>query len=162
MEKYELVDKNGNKTGKILTQIEARDINNIPTGQYISVVGVVIINENNEILLQKRSKFKKINPNKWGICGGKVEIGETTLDAGIRETFEEIGIALNKSELKFLSTAKNEKAHFTVYYVRKNVDINKCKIREDELEELRYFKIEELENLDNEGFEWLENLKKLY
>lgn len=162
MEKYELVDKNGNKTGKILTQIESRDINNIPTGQYISVVGVVIINENNEILLQKRSKFKKINPGKWGICGGKVEIGETTLDAGIRETFEEIGIALNKSELKFLSTAKNEKAHFTVYYVRKNVDINKCKIQEDELEELRYFKIEELENLDNEGFEWLESLKKLY
>ena len=162
MEKYELVDKNGNKTGKILTQIESRDINNIPTGQYISVVGVVIINENNEILLQKRSKCKKVNPGKWGICGGKVEIGETTLDAGIRETFEEIGIALNKSELKFLSTAKNEKAHFTVYYVRKNVDINKCKIQEDELEELRYFKIKELENLDNEGFEWLENLKKLY
>ena len=162
MEKYELVDKNGNKTGKILTQIESRDINNIPTGQYISVVGVVIINENNEILLQKRSKCKKVNPGKWGICGGKVEIGETTLDAGIRETFEEIGIALNKSELKFLSTAKNEKAHFTVYYARKNVDINKCKIQEDELEELRYFKIEELENLDNEGFEWLENLKKLY
>lgn len=161
MEKYELVDKNGNKTGKILTQIESRDINNIPTGQYISVVGVVIINENNEILLQKRSKFKKVNPGKWGICGGKVEIGETTLDAGIRETFEEIGIALNKSELKFLSTAKNEKAHFTVYYVRKNVDINKCKIREDELEELRYFKIEELENLDNEGFEWLDDLKKI-
>ena len=162
MEKYELVDKNGNKTGKILTQIESRDINNIPTGQYISVVGVVIINENNEILLQKRSKCKKVNHGKWGICGGKVEIGETTLDAGIRETFEEIGIALNKSELKFLSAAKNEKAHFTVYYVRKNVDINKCKIQEDELEELRYFKIEELENLDNEGFEWLENLKKLY
>ena len=162
MEKYELVDKSGNKTGKILTQIESRDINNIPTGQYISVVGIVIINENNEILLQKRSKCKKVNPGKWGICGGKVEIGETTLDAGIRETFEEIGIALNKSELKFLSTAKNEKAHFTVYYVRKNVDINKCKIQEDELEELRYFKIEELENLDNEGFEWLENLKKLY
>ena len=114
MEKYELVDKNGNKTGKILTQIEARDINNIPTGQYISVVGVVIINENNEILLQKRSKFKKINPNKWGICGGKVEIGETTLDAGIRETFEEIGIDLDKGELKFLSMGKNAKAHFTV------------------------------------------------
>ena len=162
MEKYELVDKNGNKTGKILTQIEARDINNIPTGQYISVVGVVIINENNEILLQKRSKFKKINPSKWGICGGKVEIGETPLDAGIRETFEEIGINLDKDELKFLSMGKNEKAHFTVYYIRKNIDINKCKIQEDELEEVRYFKIEELENLDNEGFEWLENLKKLY
>ena len=161
MEKYELVDKNGNKTGKILTQIEARDINNIPTGQYISVVGVVIINENNEILLQKRSKFKKINPSKWGICGGKVEIGETTLDAGIRETFEEIGIDLDKGELKFLSMGKNAKAHFTVQYVRKNVNIDECRIQEEELEEVRYFKIEELEELDNEGFEWLDDLKKI-
>ena len=161
MEKYELVDKNGNKTGKILTQIEARDINNIPTGQYISVVGVVIINENNEILLQKRSKFKKVNPGKWGICGGKVEIGETTLDAGIRETFEEIGIDLDKGELKFLSMGKNAKAHFTVQYVRKNVNIDECRIQEEELEEVRYFKIEELEELDNEGFEWLDDLKKI-
>ena len=51
MEKHELVDRNGNKTGKILTHIEARNPDNIPEGYYISVVGVVIINTNNEILL---------------------------------------------------------------------------------------------------------------
>lgn len=161
MEKHELVDKNGNKTGKILTHIEARNPNNVPIGYYISVVGVVIINENNEILLQKRSKFKRANPSKWGICGGKVDLGETPLDAGIRETLEEIGILLNKKELKFLSMDSNEKSHFTVYYVRKNVDVNECKLQEEELEEVKYFKIEELEDLDNEGFEWLEDLKKV-
>ncbi len=53
------------------------------------------------------------------------------------------------------------KAHFTVYYVRKDVDINKCKLQEEELEEVKYFKIEELQDLDNEGFEWLESLKKI-
>lgn len=64
MEKHELVDINGNKTGKILTHVEVRDINNVPNGCYISVVGVVIINENDEILLQKRSRFKRANPSK--------------------------------------------------------------------------------------------------
>ena len=161
MEKYELVDRNGNKAGKILTKMETYNLNNIPNGYYMPVVGVVIINENNEILLQKRSKFKKINPSKWGICGGKVDLGETPLDAGIRETLEEIGVLLNKEELKFLSTDIKEKAHFTVYYVRKNVDINECKLQKEELEEVKYFKIEELEELDNEGFEWLNNLKKI-
>lgn len=161
MEKHELVDKNGNKTGKILTHIEARDSNNVPNGYYISVVGVIIINEKNEILLQKRSRFKRANPSKWSIRGGKVDLGETPLDAGVRETFEEIGILLNKEELKFLSMDTNEKAHFTVYYVRKNVDVNECKLQEEELEEVRYFKIEELKDLDNEGFEWLESLKKI-
>ncbi len=161
MEKHELVDKTGNKTGKILTHIETRDPNNVPDGYYISVVGVVIINDGNEILLQKRSRFKKANPSKWGICGGKVDLGETPIDAGVRETLEEIGIFLNKDELKFLSMDTNEKAHFTVYYIRKNVDVNECKLQEEELEEVKYFKIEELEDLDNEGFEWLDDLKKI-
>ena len=161
MEKHELVDINGNNTGKILTHIEARDWNNVPTGCYISVVGIVIINKDNEILLQKRSRLKRTNPSKWGICGGKVDLGETPLDAGVRETLEEIGINLNKEDLKFLSMTANEKMHFTIYYIRKNVDLNECKLQEEELEEVKYFKIEELQNLDNEGFEWLDNLKKV-
>ena len=161
MEKFELVDKNGNKTGKVITYFEAYNPKNIPNGCYLPVVGVVIVNNNNEILLQKRSMLKKSNPGKWGICSGKVDLGEIPLDAGVRETLEEIGITLNKDDLKFLSIYTNEKAYFTVYYVRKNVDINECKLQKEELEEVRYFKIEELENLDNDGFEWLDNLKKI-
>ena len=161
MEKHELVDINGNKTGKILTHVEARDPNNVPEGHYIAVVGVVIINNNNEILLQKRSRFKRSNPSKWGICGGKVDLNETTIDAGVRETLEEIGIRLNKEDLNFLSMNTNEKTHFTVYYVRQDINIDKCKLQEEELEEVKYFKIEELQYLDNEGFEWLDNLKKI-
>ena len=153
MEKHELVDKNGNKTGKILTHIEARDSNNVPNGYYISVVGVVIVNENDEILFQKRSRFKRTNPNKWGICGGKVNLGETPLEA--------IGILLNKNEFNFLGTNTNKKEHFTVYYVRKNVEVNECKLQKEEVEEVKYFKIEELQELDNEGIEWLENWKKI-
>jgi hypothetical protein len=34
-------------------------------------------------------------------------------------------------------------------------------LQKEEVEKLRYFKIEELEKLDNEGFEWLENLKQI-
>ncbi len=161
MEKHELVDINGNKTGKVLTHVEARDTNNVPDGSYISVVGVVIINDNNEILLQRRSRFKRTNPSRWGICGGKVDLGETTIEACVRETLEEVGVELNKEELKFISMNVIDKVHFTVYYTRKNVDISKCKLQVEEVEELKYFKLEELENLDNEGFEWLEALKKL-
>lgn len=161
MEKHELVDINGNKTGIVLTHIEARNLDNVPKEYYISAVGVVIINDKNEILLQKRSKTKRVNPSKWGICGGKADLGETTKETGIRETFEEIGVMLNRDELKFLSMAIEKKIHFTVYYVRKNVDINDCKLQQEEVEEVKYFKIEELQNLDHEGFEWLDNLNKI-
>lgn len=161
MEKHELVDENGNKTGKILSHVEARYPDNIPDGYYISVVGVVIVNDNNEVLLQKRSRFKRVNPSKWGICGGKVDFGESTLDAGVRETLEEIGVLVDKNELKFLNNAITEKAYFTVYYTRKNVDLQKCKLQEEEVEDIKYFKLSEVETLDNEGVEWLEHLKKI-
>ena len=35
----------------------------------------------------------------------------------------------------------------------KLVDINKCKLQEEKLEEVRYFKIEELQDIDSEVFE---------
>ena len=72
-------------------KIENCNPNNVPKGYYISVVGVVIINDNNEILLQKRSRLKRANPSKWGICGGKVDLGEAPIDVGVCETLEEIG-----------------------------------------------------------------------
>lgn len=96
-----------------------------------------------------------------GYLWRKSRLGETPLEAGIRETLEEIGILLNKEKLEILSMNTYEKLHFTVYYVRKNVVLKECKLQEKELEEVKYFKIEELVNLDNEGFEWLENLKKI-
>ncbi len=161
MEKHELVDINGNKTGNVLTHVEVRDESNIPYGCYISVVGVVILNNDNEVLLQKRSKYKIVNASKWGICGGKVDFNETIIEAGMRETLEEIGVSLNKDNLKFLSMDTVGKAHFTVYYTKQDIDISKCILQEEELEEVKYFKIEELDSLDNEDFEWLDSLKKV-
>lgn len=160
MERFELVDRNGNKTGKVLTYQKTIDSSNIPSGYYLPIVGVVIVNSNNEILLQKRSRFKKSNPNKWGICGGKVILGEDSVDAGVRETLEEIGIKLDKNKFKKIRESVNGKGYYTVYFIRENVDINKCILQEKEVEELKYYKIEELSYLDNEGFEWLEGLNK--
>lgn len=162
MEKHELVDINGNNTGKVLTHIELRNIENIPDGNFLSVVGVVILNDDNEILLQKRAKIKRINPGKWGICGGKVNFGESTIEAGVRETFEEIGININEKNLKLLSKNIVDNVYFTVYYINENVNLNKCILQKEEVDEVKYFKINEIENLDNEGFEWLDDLKRIY
>lgn len=161
MEKHELVDRNGTNTGKILTHVEVRNLDNIPEGYYIPVVGIVIINSSKEILLQKRSSSKRTNPGKWGICGGKIDANESVLEAAVRETKEEIGVELEKEDLKFLSRKIVEKIHFTVYYIYQEVDISQCTLQVEEVEELKYVKIDELEELDNEGFEWLENLKEV-
>lgn len=161
MEKFELLDKDGNKTGKIITSPEIDDKSLIPQGYYVAIVGVLIINNENEVLLERRSKLKKIDPGKWGICGGKIDYNEDPITAGIRETYEEIGVLLNKDEMKMLCVNKSETAYFNIFYVRKNIDINDCKLQKEEVDELRYFNIEKLGQLYDEGVEWLKELKKV-
>ena len=162
MEKHELVDIKGEKTGKTITDIELKNIENIPEGYYLSVVGIVIINSRNEVLLQKRSKFKKINPGKWGICGGKVDFGETTLDAACRETFEEIGLIIDKHKLIPITKIALNKAFYTTYYIKQDVDLSECKLQTEEVEKVKYCKIEDLDKIDNEGFEWLDKFKEIF
>ena len=161
MEKFELLDKDGNRTGKIMTGSDIDDKSRIPKGYYVAIVGVLIINDNNEVLLEKRSMLKKIDPGKWGMCGGKIDYNEDPITAGIRETYEEIGVLLNKDEMKMLCVNKSETAYFNIFYVRKNIDIKDCKLQKEEVDELRYFNIEKLGQLYDEGVEWLKELKKV-
>ncbi len=162
MEKFELVDINGIKTGKIVTleELETKDSSEIfPEGCYLPVAGIVVINENDEILLEKRSIEKSRGAGKWGICAGKVDFDETTIEAAIRETFEEIGVKFKENELRPLSTDLIKNGRYTIYYVRTNLKESQYMLQKGEVDEVRYFKIDELENLENSLFDWLDNVK---
>lgn len=60
--------------------------------------GVVLLNENNEIFLMRRTAETRNDHNLWSIPGGKIEYGETSLDAAIRETEEEAGVVVEELE----------------------------------------------------------------
>lgn len=50
----------------------------------------VIINNNNKVLVLKRSSYEdQWMPNKWALVGGAIEDGETTKEACLREVSEE-------------------------------------------------------------------------
>lgn len=162
MEQFELVDINGNKTGTIINSDKLKGPDSIPEGEYIPIVKVIIINKDKKILLQKRSMSIVVNSGQWGLTGGKVDAGEDYLTTAIRETYEEIGIELKKEELRLLCRYNIEKAIFIIYYIEKNINIEDCKIQTEEVDELRYFSIDELEELEKiEGKEWLEELKSI-
>ena len=58
-----------------------------------SVVHVFVFNDSGQLLLQKRSKNKEIQPGKWDTSvGGHISSDETLLQALERETEEELGI----------------------------------------------------------------------
>ncbi len=59
-------------------------------------VGAVILNDSGEILLQKRSKTKDMDPGFWGIsAAGHVSRGQTDEEAVKREVKEELGVVVD-------------------------------------------------------------------
>ena len=75
--------ENNNKLG-----VEERSIVH-DKGLWHREVSIWVVNQYNEVLLQKRSPLKKIAPNKWSACAGHIEAGENIELAAVRELFEE-------------------------------------------------------------------------
>lgn len=64
-----------------------------------------------EVLLQKRSMTKTIAPGKWDISSaGHINLGETTVDAALREVKEELGFRIDPKRLYFIM-AEHTKFH---------------------------------------------------
>ena len=61
--------------------------------------GGVLVNEQQQVLLQKRTDF-----NQWGLIGGALEFGETAEQACVREYQEETGLQVAVQSLMGVSS----------------------------------------------------------
>lgn len=86
-------------------------------------------------------------------CGwGHIQAGESSLEAIVRETKEEIGIDIcNDQIIKVLEVkpSKNKSKFTDIYLVIKEVDINDIKLQLEEVSEVKYFSLNELINIYN-------------
>ena len=71
-------------------------------------VCVLFVNQDYALAVSRRN-----DPTKWGLPGGKVDAGETSLQAAIRETKEEIGFTIHPHELQEIF---NEECNGEVMY----------------------------------------------
>ena len=147
-EKFDVLTERGEFTGEVATREECHK-----NGLWHRAVYAFVIDDNGNVLLQKRSANKKLWPNLWDVtAGGHVDSGEFGRQALIREFKEELGIDITDDDIKYLvsSTSINEKGdiinkHYNeCYMVTKNIDISKIKLQEEEVSEVRYFTKEEL------------------
>ena len=114
-------------------------------------VSVWIMNEKGEILLQQRSFNKKKNPGMYSKTGGHVDAGEKPLDAAKREVFEEVGLKADNIKELELFKSKNPNEHYYTYgyIVFTNLKENEFVIQREEVEQVKYYKIEEIEEQVN-------------
>lgn len=128
MELWDLYNADGIKTGNVIKRG-----NSIEEGYYHLAVEVWILNSNSQILIQKRSKSKKTLPNMWGMTTGCIVSGEDSLEGAIREAKEEIGIDITKDEMKVFRSMIHEDTLWDVYLVKKEYDISKAILQEEEV-----------------------------
>ena len=109
---------------------------------------VIILNNQNEVLLQKR------HDGSWGLPGGLMDLGESFEEVAIREVFEEAGLVVENLKLVnvfsgsdyYLKVPNGDELYSVsaVYYTKDvlgelNVDYN-------ESVKMQYFKLDDLPN----------------
>jgi len=142
MELLDIVDEQGNFTGQVMEREKAHDLNLLHWE-----IAVFFVNDNKELLLQKRSPNKRFSPNKWGLCAGHVDSGETPDSTALREIKEELGIKLSPGDLRILEERDVLKLESNsrltrMYYVIYNK--NDFTIQTEELSEVKWFNIDEV------------------
>ncbi len=84
--------------------------NELPANSYHLVVHVWIKNNQGKYLISQRAKNRPTFPLMWECVGGSVLKGETSLQGALRETAEEVGVALSPQNGKLLFS--NIRKHF--------------------------------------------------
>ena len=149
MEEYfDVLNEKGDYTGITETREKCHK-----EGLWHKAVVVFIMNSKGQVLLQKRSPYKRMWANMWDVtAGGHVLTGEFGFQAIIRECKEELGIELNRNDITFIgaSTSTNIKGdivnkHFNEYYIaNKEIDEAKLKLQEEEVSEVKWIDKDEI------------------
>ena len=151
-ELFDILDKNGNKTGKTKPRSQVhRD------GDWHKTVHIWVVNEQNDVLLQKRSPNKDSYPNMWDISSaGHLIAGDDSITGAIREIKEELGIDILPQQLKLIGKRKKigrptstfVNSEFSdVYLLRLSLDISKLSLPKEEVSEVKYVSLNKFKEM---------------
>ena len=155
LEFFDILDENGNKTGKIKERSLVHEDGDIHGTVHIWIRRKT--EKGYDLLLQKRSKEKDSFPGCYDISSaGHISAGDEPLETALRELEEELGIKAEPEQLKKVCMHEGSmngkfygrefKNHeiSTVYMYEETVDITKLKLQKEEVEEVMWMDQEEL------------------
>jgi isopentenyldiphosphate isomerase len=133
LEIWDLVDVNGNPTGKTIAKT-AR----LPDGIFHLGVDIWIRNAQGEYLIQKRAATKRRAPNMWMATGGSVLSGESGIEAVCREAHEELRITLNSGTASKLFRVRFDDNINEVWLVHQDITLTSIILKPDEVCDVRW------------------------
>ena len=152
MEEYfDVLDENGNQTNLIKKRTEVhRD------GDWHKAVHIWIINENGDILLQRRASNKDIYPNMLDIsCAGHLTTGDDSITGALRELKEELNLEIEPEELNYITTLKRspkdkefiDNEFDDLYLLRTTKKIEELTYQKEEISEIFFVPYKEFKKM---------------
>ena len=150
----EVYSPEGTKTGQKKSKSEIHR-----KGLFHSTVHVWIFTEEGNILIQKRSKKKELNPGVWDVSvAGHIKFNENIKKAAKRETLEETGININTKDLFKIGVYRSinihptaiDKEFFHTYILKIDKNSINLGFKNNEVDDLKFISIEEMESLIKE------------
>ncbi len=133
MEYWDLFDRNGESLGRTIRRGER-----LHAGEYHKVVHIWIVNSMDRVLIQRRSKQRKLMPNVWAVTSGSVIAGEDSLTAACRELSEELGIRLPLSEFQPLGRLVRRNSLCDVWLVCRNIAVPDMRLQREEVSQVQW------------------------
>ena len=141
-EMWDILDENGNKTGKLHKPGEKMN-----EGEYHLIIQVWIKNTDGKFIITKRSPNKFL-PNLWECTSGSAIAGEDSLAAALRETKEETGLILNPNKGKIVHSCNK---FIDVWLFCEDFDINDVVLEEGETCDVKWATKDEIIKLIDNG-----------
>lgn len=136
-----------NEKDEIIGKIRENDQNTVKPSQ-LRFINIIVINNDDMIVLPKRSSNRKLFPNCYDFSvGGHVNYGENYEEAAYRELKEELGIENVKlQEVAYFSPFSSESNTFQkVYLLKYTSEI--CEYDKEGIEKIYYKSKKEIQEL---------------
>ncbi len=134
-----------------MEQLDLYDVNRIPLGktatrgtplkkgEFRLAVHVCIFHPNGDMLIQQRQKDKKEYPNRWDFtAGGNALAGETGAQAIARELYEELGLAIDFSEMRPHFSVYFKEGFDDIYLITQAVNLNELRLQKEEVQNVKW------------------------
>ena len=147
MELVDLYDENRVPLGKTAERHAPKE-----AGEYRMVGHVCVFNGRGQLLVQKRTAEKRIWPGYWDVSvGGGVDAGETSRQGAEREFREELGYALDLSDVRPSVTVNFAGGFDDFYIVKREIDETALTLQKEEVDAVRWVTLEEAERMAEDG-----------
>lgn len=119
-------------------------------GEYGLVVCVWVYDGKGKLLLTRRAPGKSF-AGTWENSGGAAKAGETSLQAIVRELWEETGICAQPEEFELFSSDRDKNAHYDFYCLQRDVPIEQIVLQPGETDGAKWVSFDQVHEMIRTG-----------